>query len=252
MQKDGSFCIIKTMKDSSSFLTTPVAILLSSFVISIAILMHGGIIQIGSIKTVGAKPTQQAQPAAAGQPAAPAAPTKVNVDIGHFPIKGDKNAKVTVIEFADFQCPFCEKFFSQTESNLIKDYVNTGKIKFAFRNWAFLGPESTFAAEGAECANEQGKFWEYHDYLYSHQGQENSGAFAKDKLEGFAGSIGLDADKFKTCLETDKYATQVKDEYSAGQTAGVNGTPATFVNGILISGAVPYASFQQTIDAALK
>lgn len=237
------------MRDSNSFLTTPLAILLGSFVIAVAILMHGGIIKVGGTT---AKVPSQAPSQAAAAPTQPTPPAKVNVDIGHFPVKGDKNAKVTVIEFADFQCPFCEKFFTQTEPSLIKDYADKGKIKFAFRNWAFLGQESTYAAQGAECANEQGKFWEYHDYLYSHQGQENSGTFNKDKLEGFAPSIGLDADKFRNCLETDKYAEKVKEDYTAGQGAGVNGTPATFVNGILISGAVPYATFQQAIDTALK
>ena len=104
---------------------------------------------------------------------------------------GNKNAKVTIIEFADFQCPFCERFFKDAESNIIKDYVNSGKVKFAFRHYAFLGQESNFAAEASECANEQGKFWEFHDYLFKNQQGENQGAFTKDKLKGFAATLGL-------------------------------------------------------------
>lgn len=198
------------------------------------------------------------EPAAAAPQTAPNAPaqvapgTKVEVDAGHLPIKGNKDAKVTVIEFADFQCPFCEQWYKQVGLNLIKDYVDTGKVKFAFRQYPFLGQESTWSAEASECANEQGKFWEYHDYLYTHQGAENSGAFAKDKLIGFAGNIsGINIDQFSTCLNSDKYAKQVADDLAAGQKAGVSGTPTSFVNGISIVGAQPYDSLKTLIDQEL-
>src|SRR5581483_8456824 len=160
-------------------------------------------------------------------------------------------AKVTVIEFADFQCPFCEQWFKTVEPSLIKDYVDTGKVKFAFRQYAFLGQESTWAAEAAECANEQGKFWDFHDYLYNHQGQENSGTFSKANLEGFAATLGLNTSQFNQCLETDKYAKAVSDEFAEGQKAGVQGTPATFVDGQLVSGAQPYTAFKTLIDSEL-
>ena len=236
------------MDRPNTFLTTPVVILLAEFVISVAILMHGGIIKIGKTTTAPVAAPSAAQP---NQPSQPAPGAKVDVSAGHLPIKGKNSAKVTVVEFADFQCPFCERFFKDTESQLIKDYVDSGKVKFAFRHYAFLGAESTNAAEASECANEQSKFWEYHDYLYTHQGQENSGAFTKDKLEGFAQSLGLNADQFKTCLESDKYADKVKADFTDGQKAGVNGTPATFVNGQLVSGAQPYTNFKTLIDAEL-
>lgn len=210
--------------------------------------MHGGIIKIGKLSAVVPTPAPQAAQAPAAQPAPGA---KVDISTGHLPIKGNSQAKVTIVEFADFQCPFCEKFFQDTESQLIKDYVNTGKAKFAFRHYAFLGQESTWAAEAVECANEQGKFWDYHNYLYTHQGQENSGTFNKDKLEGFAQTLGLNTDQFKGCLESDKYAQKVKDDVAEGQKAGVNGTPATFVNGQLISGAAPYNNFKTLIDTEL-
>ncbi len=110
-------------------------------------------------------------------------PSRVSVGVGNLPILGNKNAPVTIIEFADFQCPFCEQWFKNVEGQIIKNYVDTGKAKFAFRNYAFLGQDSVTAAEGAYCANEQGKFWQYHDYLYNHQGQENSGWISKANLE---------------------------------------------------------------------
>jgi len=221
------------------------AILLGAMLISIAILIHGGVIKVGTATQQAVAPAIPAQ----AQPNQP--PAKVNVSVGHLPIKGKENAKVTIVEFADFQCPFCERFFKDTESQLIKDYVDSGKAKFAFRHYAFLGQESTWAAQASECANEQGKFWEMHDYLYSHQGQENSGAFTKDKLAGFAQALGLKTDQFKTCLESDKYADKVKADFTEGQKAGVNGTPATFVNGQLVSGAQPYANFKTLIDSEL-
>ena len=117
------------------------------------------------------------------QTATPTSAPKVDIQAGDFPIMGDPNAKVTYVEFADFQCPFCKQFFSQTEPQIISDYVKTGKVKFVFRNFAFLGPDSNTAAEGAYCANDQGKFWDYHNFLYSHQAAEGSGQFSLKNLE---------------------------------------------------------------------
>jgi len=96
-----------------------------------------------------------------------------------------------IIEYADFQCPFCGKFFKETEETLIKDYVDAGKVRFVYRDFAFLGKESLKAAEAARCAGDQGKFWEYHDYLYNHQNGENQGAFSNLYLKSFAGELKL-------------------------------------------------------------
>jgi len=189
----------------------------------------------------GTAPTQKTSPG-----------ERVKVDNGHLPVLGKKEARVTLIEFADFQCPFCERFFKDTIPNIKKDYVDTGKVKVAFRHYAFLGQESTWAALASECANEQGKFWEYHDYLYNHQGPENSGTFAKDKLISFAQILGLNTNQFSSCLESAKYSKNVNDDLSAGQKAGVTGTPAIFINGQLIVGAQPYTTFKTLIDQELS
>ena len=181
---------------------------------------------------------------------APAEP--VNVSQGHLPVLGDKNAKVTIIEFGDFQCPFCEKLYTEVEKNLIKDYVDKGLAKFAFRHYAFLGQESTDAALASECANEQGKFWEFHDYLYENQSGENQGAYAKDKLKCFAAALGLNTTQFNECLDTAKYQANVDKDLKEGGDAGVNGTPATFVNGVLLPSAAPYADFKAEIEKALS
>ncbi len=183
---------------------------------------------------------------------APAPGQKVAVNIEGSPMLGDAKAPVTVVEFGDFQCPYCQRYFQDNEPALVKDYVNTGKVKFVWKDYSFLGDESTWAAEAARCANEQGKFWAYHDYLYSHQGAERSGAFAKPKLKSFAQTLGLDTSRFNSCLDSDKYAAAIGAETQYGNTIGVTGTPASFVNGILVSGAVPYSDLKAAIDSALK
>jgi len=207
----------------------------------------------GGNKNTAQNPSAVAPSQGPNQAAPTADPNKkYDVSTGHFPIKGDKNAKVTIIEFADFQCPFCEKWFSDTGTQIIKNYVDTGKAKFAYRDYAFLGQESTWAAEAAECANDQGKFWEMHDYLFSHQGSENSGTFSKANLEKFAADLGLNTDQFNSCLESDKYAKAVAADLADGQKVGVSGTPATFVDGKIVVGAQPFSAFQTLIDQELK
>lgn len=236
----------KFWSDLSS--STPILLVL----LLVAVFLLGSLTTRLSLQNQGetAKTTQTAT--SPNQPNQPTASAKVDVDTGHLPVLGNKNAKVTVIEFGDFQCPFCEKWFTDVEANLIKDYVNTGKVKFAFRHFAFLGDESTWAAEASECANEQGKFWEYHDYLYKNQGPEQSGTFAKDKLKGFAQALSLDTAKFNSCLDSGKYAKNVTDDLAAGQKAGVNGTPTTFVNGQTVVGAQPYSAFKAILDQELS
>lgn len=198
--------------------------------------------------TTGGTPAG-AQQAGAQPSLAPGKP--VNVAVGNLPVLGNKDAKVKVIEFADFQCPFCEKWYTDVGKNLINDYVKTGKIAFYWRDYPFLGQESNWSAGAARCANEQGKFWEFHDYLYTHQGQENSGAFSKDNLKKFAADLGLNTDQFNSCLDADKYSKDYQADLSDGQKAGVNGTPTVFINGVPVVGAQPYTAFQTAIDQAL-
>ncbi len=167
-------------------------------------------------------------------------------------VLGSQNALVTFIEYGDFQCPFCGKFFKETESILREKYVKTGKVKFIYRDFAFLGPESTWAANAAHCAGEQGKFWEYHDHLFSNQMGENQGAFSKANLKNFASTLGLDRGKFDSCLDGDKYLSAIQAQTKTGGEAGVSGTPANFINGTLYAGALPTQSFVQIIEAELS
>ncbi len=178
---------------------------------------------------------------------------KVDVGVGHFPALGDKNAKIKIIEFADLRCPFCEQFFKDSEPQIIKDYVDTGKAVFYFRHFAFLGEPSTLAANATECANEQNKFWEMHDYLYKNQPPESDiSMYTVDNMTTVAGNLGMNAANFRSCLSTNKYQKDVDKDMSEGQTAGVSGTPTMFINGIPIVGAVPYDQIKSQIEAALK
>ena len=172
---------------------------------------------------------------------------------GHLPIRGNNDAKVTLIEFADFRCPFCEQYFTQTEPQIIKNYVESGKVKIAYRHYAFLGPASTIAANAAECANDQGKFWDYHDYLFKNQPPEtDTSMYNTDTLTKAATGMGMDGDKFRKCLDAQADNSKIQQDLADGNKAGVAGTPAFFINGTFINGAEPYSSFQQAIDAALK
>ena len=167
-------------------------------------------------------------------------------------VLGSPAAKVAIIEYGDFQCPFCGKFFKTTERQIIETYVKSGEAAFIWRDFAFLGEESFRAAEAARCAGEQGKFWEYHDHIFNNQKGENEGAFADTVLKKFAKELGLNETTFNSCLDSKKYRKQVEEQSDEGRALGVSGTPTTFVNGKAISGAVPFATFQQAIEAELK
>ncbi len=141
--------------------------------------------------------------------------------------------------------------------NIENTYVKEGKVRFVYRDYAFLGEESTKSAEAARCAGDQEKFWDYHDYLFTHQNGENHGAFSNPNLKSFAKTLGLDESKFNQCLDSQKYAKAVADEAAAGTKAGVSGTPKGFilVNGKVVStidGAEQLATVTAKLDSALK
>ena len=168
----------------------------------------------------------------------------------HF--KGDPNAPVTIIEFADFQCPYCGRFFAQTEPQIENAYIQSGKVRFGYFDFAFLGQESNWAAEAAECAADQNKFWEYHGMLYSSQSGENRGAFTKDNLKQFAEELGLDTSAFNECFDSGKYTQLIQDDSNTASSIGVRSTPTFLINGQPLIGAQPFEAFQPVIDSLLK
>ncbi len=128
-------------------------------------------------------------------------------------------------------------------------YVKTGIVRFGYQHMAFLGPESQWAAEASECADEQGKFWEYHDLLFARHGGENQGAFSKENLKKFAVELKLDAAKFNACLDSGKYTTLVQEQTDNLQSLGVSSTPTFLVNTRAVNGALSFEQFKQIIEA---
>jgi protein-disulfide isomerase len=169
--------------------------------------------------------------------------------VRHF--EGDENASVVIIEFADFQCPFCGQYANDTAPQIDGQYIKTGKARFGFMNFAFLGDESTWSAEAAECASDQNKFWEYHDKLYSSQAGENKGAFNKDNLKKLAEELGLDTATFNDCLDSGKYTNLIQADTQVSSSIGVQSTPTFLINGEPVIGAQPFNVFKQTIDQEL-
>jgi protein-disulfide isomerase len=160
------------------------------------------------------------------------------------PSRGPDNAKVTIVEFSDFQCPYCGREYPVVEK-VMKDY--DGKVKLVFRNFPLdFHPFAAKAAEAGACAADQGKFWPMHDKMFGNQEK-----LTVDDLKGYAKAIGLDSAKFEKCLDSGEKKAVVDEDEKAGQTAGVNGTPAFFINGIFVNGAQPYEQLKQTIDREL-
>lgn len=179
-------------------------------------------------------------------------PEKIVKDLPKgYPVLGDPNAKLTIVEFADFQCPFCGKFFKEVYPTIKSKYIDTGKIKFVYMDYAFLGQESKDAAEAAKCAAEQGKFWEYHDEIYNNQKGENQGTFNTTALRGFAQKLGLDLAKFNQCVADTKYDKSIEDEMVLGSKYGISGTPGFLIGKKVIRGASGVATFEQVIDSQL-
>lgn len=240
------------------------AIIIGALIIAASNLVGSGVIKPKSATTALAPQPSPAAQAVQGAQAAPTTPPKATTTLGHFPVKGNNNAKVAIIEFADFRCPFCERYFTSTLPQVMKDYVDTGKAKLSFRHYEFLGQASTTAGNAAECANEQGKFWEYHDWLYKNQPPEtDTSLYTSDKLSSAAESVGINKGQFKACLDANKFDKNVSQDLTDGQAAGINGTPSfvigkldasgtKVVDGTLLVGAQPYNAFQAVIDPLLK
>jgi protein-disulfide isomerase len=164
------------------------------------------------------------------------------------PEQGDPDAPVEFVIWADFQCPFCKRFETETLPLIRANYVDTGKVRFVWRNFVNYGQESQDAAVAAYCAGEQDDFWEYHDTLYRNQGGINSGAFSPSRLLQFAEDQQLDIPTFEACQSQTKYDAVLGADRSVGRSQGVTGTPGFFINGQYISGAQPYEVFAGIID----
>ena len=170
------------------------------------------------------------------------------------PVIGSPDAPVTMIEFSDFECPYCGRFFTDTLPELRRDYIDTGKVRLVYRDFPLYPrinhPNSINAAEAAECANAQGKFEQYHDSLFENQAVW-SGSADTAYFKTLANELGLDTGKFNSCLDNHEKKAEVDKDISDGEAVGVSGTPTFFINGEKVEGAYPTAVFRQTLDALL-
>lgn len=195
----------------------------------------------------------------AAQAPAPIEASDVRLSVEGAPFKGEKGAKVTVVEFTDYQCPFCSRHFRLTWPQLEQDYVKTGKVKFVLRDLPLesIHPQAFTAAEATHCAAEQGKYWEMHDRLFT-----NQGALGRKDLSGHAQALALDVGAFDTCVESGRAAARIRKDVADSEKAGARGTPIFYLGLTepdssqlkavrVIRGAHPYATFKEALDTLL-
>jgi len=178
----------------------------------------------------------------------PAGPPRVdNVSVDDDPAFGPEDASVTIVEFSDFQCPYCLRYHQETFDALKRQYE--GKIRYVFRDFPLsnLHQEAQKAAEAGECAHEQGKFWEMRDIIFDNQQTDIS----ENALKRFAQQLGLDEEQFNECLDSEKYAQEIAADFQDGSVYGVTGTPTFFINGLMVVGAQPLTVFERFIDQEL-
>lgn len=168
------------------------------------------------------------------------------------PIMGNPSAEITIVEWGDYQCTFCYKFHQSTMSTIKQDFIETGKVKLVFKDFPLNGPDSVLAAEAAYCAQDQGKYWQYHDELYKNWGGERTGWITRDSLDKFATTVSLDLKKFDKCLDDHKYLERVNQMYEFGREIGIDATPSFLVFSdekiIKIIGNQPLEVFLKSLD----
>ena len=237
------------------------AFLIGSLWTKVQYLEKGGKVIKGSANTVNT--------ADAGNKATPQAPlpengSPVKVSIDDDPLLGDKDAKLTMIDFSDYECPFCKRYFDDTFSQIKKEYIDTGKIKYVYRDLPLgFHANAHKEAQAAECAREQGGdtvYFKYHDEIFKRTTSNGTG-LALDQLSIIANDIGLDGNKLQSCIDSEKFKAEVDQDLADASTSGANGTPTFFIgkstaNGIIegtkIVGAQPFSAFQAEIDKQLQ
>ena len=168
------------------------------------------------------------------------------------PILGNPSAQITILEWGDYQCTFCFRFHDTTLNTLEQDFIETGKVNLVFKDFPLNGPDSLLAAEASYCADDQGKYWQYHDELYKNWGGENTGWITRWSLNAFGTSVGLDLNKFNQCLDDHKYQDKVNLIYQFGKDLGIDATPYFLIFNdeqiIKIRGNQPLETFLRTIN----
>lgn len=172
------------------------------------------------------------------------------------PIMGSESAKITIVEFGDYQCHQCYNWFHNTKDSIVENYIDTGKANLVFVDLAFLGRDSPRAAAASYCAEEQGKYWEYHNQLYNSQEEIDSGWANSERLKAFAFNLGLDMELFDSCLDSGKFIKRVQYNISEAKKQGASGTPTFVITNSdgqqqKLVGAQPYSVFQNILDSMI-
>jgi protein-disulfide isomerase len=191
------------------------------------------------------------------QPPPPARPIDADLDIANAPVKGRKDARLTLVEFSDYQCPFCKRHVMATLPQIERDYIATGKLRYVFRDFPMesIHAQAPKAAEAAHCAGEQGQYWEMHDKLFATQD-----ALGPENLMQLAGTIGLKVEPFRACMDGGRHAQRIRNDIAEAEKLGVQGTPTLFI-GVgsgdriklvkMVVGALPYRLFKDELDKLL-
>ncbi len=178
---------------------------------------------------------------------------RVKVDTDDDPAMGQLDAPVVIVEFSDYQCPYCGQFVEQTLPQIEREYIETGKAQLVFRDFPLsFHQHAELAARAAQCAYEQDSFWEMHDRIFSGQGEWSGSTEAGEVFAQYAGELGLDQGEFRECLDSARYKEEVQADFDDGVGYGVSGTPTFFVNGIKLVGAQPFSAFQKVIESELR
>lgn len=223
---------------------------INPYLIPGAILVAGALIA-GAVIYSNRSPSLET--ASLGEPAG-----KVEASADDDPFLGSRDAKVTIIEFSDYQCPFCRSFWRDTLNQIKQEYIDSGKsVEFVYRDFPLstIHPMAQKYAEAAECSQDQNKYWQMHDKIFEEQdklGQGTIGAYGVDDIKRWGGELGLNILEFNQCLDSGKYASEVKKDFEDGSKAGVGGTPTFFINGQVVVGSQPFEDFKNIIDAELE
>lgn len=188
--------------------------------------------------------------------ATPASAQAKFIGIDDDPQLGKADAKVTIIEFGDYQCPLCRAFWRDTLPRIKKEYVDTGRVRIVFRDFPIqdVHPEATVTAMAAECAEDQGKYWEFHDKVFREQDRRGRDVirYSARDVRRWATEVGLEAAAFNECLDSERHKAEVQKDYKDGADVGMNGTPVFFINGRALVGAHSFATFQKIIEEELR
>ena len=213
-----------------------------------------GVLLVNMINT---EPTQILDEITISEITATEKPTTASFYGNASPILGDINAPLTLVEFGDYQCTFCKKFFDETEKSILMNYVETGKVKVLFKDFIVVNEDSVNAASAAHCANDQKMFWQYHSTLYNNWDGEGTGWASSEQLHQFASTLGLDMNEFSECMSQSKWKDMVLSSHADGRTLGVDATPTFFIidennEALKIIGAQRYDVFQEVFDSLLE